>query len=237
MTNSLAHLSQLAEGDNLSKSDKLALLKLATSCGAGSQSIHGRVYDWWAEFDRELFNGRLSPCLIVIGVTEHSGCLGSCQPVAGVSRITLHQALINPANTEADKLKSGEPTRWGMPKRWMGEQLLKDVLLHEMQHQAQADLELMEPGEDPHNGPAWAALCGRSADYLGIKNVWFPHYKRGKETVINLDGPNTRKNVWKPAKGQQQPEGSRLATHDEILCFPHATFQLEGTGDARYAGS
>ena len=95
----------------------------------------------------------------------------------------------------------------------------------------------MEPGEDAHNGPAWAALCGRSADYLGITDVWFPHYKRGKETVFNPDGTNTRKNVWKPAKGQQQPEGSRLATHDEILCFPHATFQLEGTGDARYAGS
>ena len=36
-------------------------------------------------------------------MTEHSGCLGSCQPVAGQSRVTLHQALINPANTEADK--------------------------------------------------------------------------------------------------------------------------------------
>ena len=237
MTDSLAHLSQLAEGDNLSKSDKLALLKLATSCGAGSQSIHGRVYDWWAEFDRELFDGKLSPCLIVIGVTEHSGCLGSCQPVAGQSRITLHQALINPADSIADQFKTGEPTRWGMPKRWMGEQLLKDVLLHEMQHQAQADLELMEPGEDAHNGPSWAALCGRSADYLGITDVWFPHYKRSKETVFNPDGPNTRKNVWKPAKGQQQPEGSRLATHDEILCFPHETFKINGAGDARYAGS
>lgn len=235
MTQAIATLSQLAEGDKLSKEEKLALYKLATSCGAGSKSIHGRIYDWWAEFDREVFDGKLSPCLIVIGVTEHSGCLGLCKPVAGQSRITLHQALINPADTEADKITSGEPTRWGMPKRWMGEQLLKDVLLHEMQHQAQADLDLMEPGEDAHNGPSWAALCARSADYLGIEGVWFPHYKRGKVAVTNEDGTTTRKNAWKPAKGQEQPEGTRIATHDEILCFPHATFALQGKGDERYA--
>lgn len=235
MTQSLAHLSHLAEGDNLSKTDRLALYKLAASCGAGSESIHGRIYDWWAEFDEQLFDGKLSPCLIVIGVTEHSGCLGQCQPVAGQSRITLHQALINPADTEADNILDKEPTRWGMPKRWMGEQLLKDVLLHEMQHQAQADLELREPGEDAHNGPSWAALCGRSADYLGIEGVWFPHYKRAKETVPNADGTKSRKNVWKPAKGQEQPTGSRIATHNEILCFPHKSFEINGQGEARYS--
>ena len=70
MTDSLARLSHLAEGDNLAKADRLALYKLAASCGAGSKSIHGRIYDWWAEFDREIFDGKLSPCLIVIGATE-----------------------------------------------------------------------------------------------------------------------------------------------------------------------
>ena len=239
MTQSIASLSHLAEGDKLSKEEKLALYKLAASCGAGSKSIHGKVYDWWAEFDRELFNGELSPCLIIIGITEHSGCLGSCQPVAGQARITLHQALIYPAHESlSDQFKRPqERTRWGMPKKWMGEQLLKDVLLHEMQHQAQADLDLMEPGEDAHNGPSWAHLCARSAEYLGITDVWFPHYKRGKETITNPDGTKTRKNVWKPAKGQQQPEGTRIATHDEVLCFPSLVFQNNGTAEERYAGS
>ena len=237
MTQAIAQLSQLADGDALSKEDKLALYKLAASCGAGSKSIHGRIYDWWAEFDRDLFDGKLSPCLIVIGVTEHSGCLGQCNPVAGQSRITLHQACYSPADTQADQLLSKEPTRWGMPKRWMGEQMLKDVLLHEMQHQAQSDLDLRELGEDAHNGPSWAALCGRSAEYLGITDVWFPHYKRGKTTVTNPDGTKSRRNEWKPANGQTQPKGSRLATHDEILCFPHLTFELTGKGDERYASS
>ena len=232
----LQRLSHLAERDQLTKTDRLQLYKAAASCGHGSNTIHGKVYDWWAEIDREVFDGKLEPCLIVIGVTEHSGCLGNCAPVAGQARITLHQALIHPAETIEDSkaLERGEmPTRWSMPKSWMGETLLKDVLLHEMQHQAQGDLGLMEKGEDAHNGPSWAKLCQRSAEYLGISDrVFFPHYKRRKTKTA--DGP--RKNIWVALDEENAPDGARIASQEETKCFPYLYFKNEGLGSDRYGG-
>ena len=224
-TANIQQLSQLAERDQLTKSDRLALYKAAASCGHGSNSIHGKVYDWWAEIDREVFAGKLHPCLIIIGVTEHSGCLANCTPVAGQARITLHQALVRPAETLDDQFKRerGEmPTRWGMPISWMGETILKDALLHEMMHQAQVEMQLRKDGEDPHNGPSWAALCNHAAKYLGLGDrVYFPNYKRRKTKTA--DGP--RKNVWVPIGIDDVADGVRIASQKEITCFPHLTFQ------------
>lgn len=235
MTQALATLSRLAEGDTLTKAERLDLYKLAAGLGVAS-SIHARVYDWWAEINQDLFDGQLDPCLIVIGVTEHSGCLGLCSMVGGQARITLHQALIYPANTEADEraIKHNSiPTRWGMPKAWMGEQMLRDVLLHEMLHQAQAQL-ITDPIEkaaiqkDAHHCQSWADLCNRAAAYLNL-DTHFTHYKRGKTSL--KDGG--RKNIQRPVS-EECPEGKRLAEFDEVSSFPHLSFQKEGKADSRY---
>jgi hypothetical protein len=227
------------------KAERLALYKAAASCGRGSNSIHGKVYDWWAEINEAVFDGALDPCQIVIGITEHSGCLGFCSMVGDQARITLHQALIYPANTEEDKAarRRGEvPTRWGMPKAWMGEQLLKDVLLHEMGHQWQAatvtdPAELAAIHKDAHHCDSWAAFCNRAANHLGIEGTWYPIQKRRKTAAIKNDQGEIiqgRKNIWVPANAANQPAGTRIAELEELSGFPHATFAALGLAEQRY---
>ena len=228
-TIAVSKVSQLASRDKLGKADRLELLKAAASCGVQS-SIHAKVYDWWAELDREVFGGRLDPCQIVIGVTEYSGCLGLCSMVAGQARITLHQALIDPSYANE------KDHRWGFPKHWLGEQLLKDVLLHEMQHQAQSNLgmSLLVPGSkhrtDHHHCESWSDLCNKSARYLGIPTTHFPTYKRGKSAA--KDGK--RANCWRIHNEESLPTGKRIAAFEEIGGFPHATFRALGMAEARY---
>lgn len=230
----IAKLSRIAKRDQLAKSDRLAVYKLAASCGGAINSIHGDVYDWWAEFDREIFQSLLSPCLIVIGITEHSGSLGQCHAVEGQSRITLHQATCFPAETEHDitlMKRDEEPTRWGYPKSFMGRQFMKDVLIHEMCHQAQADLGLRKPFEDAHNSKSWSDLCNHAAKYLGISDqAWFPEYRRRKTKTE--DGK--RRNSWVAINLADAPEGVYVASQKETASFPHMTFDRIGLSDARY---
>ena len=237
MTASISALSHAADRDNLSKADRLAIYKLAAGLGIDS-SIHATVYDWWADLDAAIFNGSLNPCLIVIGVTEHSSCLGLCSLVGQQQRITLHQALIYPAPPSRSYAK--DPShRWNMPLRWMGQQILKDVLLHEMQHQAQALItdpaEVAAIRKDCHHCRSWADLCNASAHHLGIGSTWFPIYKRGKTTITKPDGTKDRKNQWKVANPEEQPPGTRIAEFVELGCFPHATFTALGLAAKRYS--
>jgi len=235
----ITKLCRLAERDQLAKADRLSLLKIAANCGDSRVSMHGGIYDWWATWDRTIFNRQLSPVLIVLGVTEHSGCLGSCTPVAGQSRITLHQACYAPAMTAADKadIEAGrEPTRWGMPRRWMGEQFLADTLLHEMMHCCQADLGLIKPWEDAHHCGGWTELCNHVSKFIGLGETWFPIYKRGKTNRPQADGSSKRVNEWKVSNPEQQPKGTRIATREEVSGFPHATFAKLGLADDRYGG-
>ena len=114
----------------------------------------------------------------------------------------------------------------------MGPQFMKDVLLHEMQHQAQADLGLRKFGEDAHNCRSWSDLCNHSAKYLGIgDDVFFPHYVRRK---TKSEEGKKRTNVWVPLNANEAPAGARIATQTETKCFPHHTFVAMGAADARY---
>ena len=239
----IARLRRIASRDQLAKADRLSLYKVAANCGTSSYSIHGGIYDWWADFDRDFFGRQLSPALIIIGVTEHSGCLGNCNPVAGQSRITLHQACYSPAETRADiaqREQGLEPTRWGLPIGWMGERFLTDVLLHEMMHSAQADFGTRKMNEDAHHGRSWTMLCNHIAGrfgFDGLRDTWYPIYKRGKTVVKYSDGSAKRVNEWKVSNPGEQPTGTRVASFDEVRMFPHQSFKVLGLADERYRGS
>ena len=224
MTQALATLSQLASGDQLSKEEKLSLYKLASGLGMPS-SIHSRVYDWWAEMDRDLFDSKLEPVLIHIGVTEYSGCLGTCALVEGQSRITLHKGIIE----QGWRLKDGavkpnddedDTARWGSYGPCLGEAFLKDVLLHEMIHSAQA---LHFTGRnadwrgDAHHCGSWSSMCNDLAGRLGL-DAWFPVYKRGKTS--GKDGAK-RQNVWKISNPDDQAKGKAVVGFDDVSSFPH----------------
>jgi hypothetical protein len=224
-------LPRLAGGD-LSKAETVELYQLAASLSNPS-SIHARVYDWWREFDQEFFGGQLSPCLIVIGITEHSACLGQCAAIGGQARITLHQGVVWPS------VANQSDTRWGLPTEWMGEALLRDCLLHEMQHQAQAELRLdthrvTGVGRDAHHCRSWSDLCNASAPKLGLAETWFPIFKRTKVAVTGGDGEVRRINQWVIANADEKPAGSRTAEFADVSQFPFRTFQRLGLAEERY---
>jgi len=220
-------------GKELSKQSTVQLFRLAASL-SNPKSLHARVYDFWEELDENFFCGRLSPVLITLGVTEHSACLGQCTAIGGQARITLHQALVWPSTANPSD------TRWGMPIDWMGEQLLRDCLLHEMQHQAQAELALDTKkssgyGMDPHHCKSWSDLCNQSAHKLGLEATWYPVFKRTKVAVPDAHGNLTRVNKWVVANPSERPAGSRVAEMDEVTGFPFRTFQRLGLAQERYS--
>lgn len=219
-------------GRDLPKAETLELFKLAASLSNPS-SIHARVYDWWEEFNEDFFGGQLSPCLIVLGVTEHSASLGQCAAIGGQARITLHQALVWPSAANASD------TRWGMPIEWMGEALLRDCLLHEMQHQAQAELRLDTSrhtgvGHDAHHCQSWSDLCNANAHKMGLGGTWYPVFKRTKVAVPDGDGEAKRINRWVMANPKAKPANVRIADFDEVAQFPYRSFERLGMAEERY---
>ena len=216
----------------LTKRRALDIYRQAAGLGL-DHSIHARVYDWWEELDETVFKGKLKPVLIHIGITEYSGCLGLCQLVEGQSRIVLHKGLLGRpwqldyGKTEGWHLKrslldinEGFDPAWGMYGCALGEQFLKDTLMHEMVHSYQA---LHYTGakadwrNDGHKCKSWTEICNAASERLGF-DLWMPIYKRGKAPA---DENGVRKNVWRAVNPEECPKGKRMAEHWEISSWPH----------------
>jgi hypothetical protein len=218
-----SRLAHPAERDN-AKRERLELFKLASGLG-NPKSIHARLFDWWAELDATYFDGQLDPVLIHLGITEWSGCLGMASMVEGQARIVLHQGLMNPGwgiSFDGEVLPDRGQCRWGSYGPALGKAFLKDVLLHEMMHQAQAQLFTGADADwhdDGHNCASWISLCNRVASRMGL-GVWFPLYVRRK---AKADAQGKRANVWVATNADQCPAGLRMAEFDELRHFPHLT--------------
>jgi len=217
---SLAHPA----GRDAAKRERLELFKLASGLG-NPNSIHALLFDWWAELDAEFFDGELEPSLIHLGITEFSGALGSASMVEGQARIVLHQGLVRQGwgiSAKGQVISDGGQIRWGAIGPALGPAFLRDVLLHEMMHTAQAQQftgDAADWHDDGHNCPSWVALCNRVSDRMGL-GVWFPLYVRRK---TKADTNGKRSNAWVASNADECPQGQRMAEFDELRRFPWAT--------------
>jgi len=127
----------------------------------------------WEEMNWRYYNGNLSPILISVGITPYGASAGYYRPIEGnPGQIVLHQSMDTPTAA---------------------------VLHHEMQHQAQHELGLLQKfprsgGKGDPNKPdihyceSWTWLCQHSDTIDGLNDrlyVWWKQSNRsdgGKRT-------------------------------------------------------
>ena len=154
----------------------------------------------------------------------------NCHLVANQSRITLHQATcFQPKPHDVALSARGEEPKVVFPLRYMGPQFMKDVLLHEMQHQAQADLGLRKFGEDAHNCRSWSTYATTPPSIWDYRRRVFLIVRRKTKS----EEGKKRTNVWVPLNANEAPAGARIATQTETKCF-RITLRVMGAADARY---
>jgi hypothetical protein len=127
----------------LAKADRFALEQLWPA-GAGQWAA-----DTWEELNGAYFGGTIPYHGIVWGLTPHGSRLGH---TSEGGRITLHPALLDPANGMV----------WDQPSALYGNRYARDVLLHEMVHVG---------GAHGHNSQAWCDEVVRITPLLGLPPV------------------------------------------------------------------
>jgi len=181
----------------MNNQEKFDILRKAASV-TYSSDLGTWLYDTWANHNQACFDGRLTPCGIVWGITAHGGSLGHYSWALNV--ITLHTNLI----MHREKL---DP--WGIGGK-LGERYASDVLLHEMIHQSNNQYypdEMARVSADhnltSHNNEFWVSEINRIAPLLGL-DIKASLIKRKR-----VDG----KQKWLPEDG--------CISRDELSRFPH----------------
>lgn len=142
----------------MDNNEQLKILKSAAEISDFGYGVW--AYDKWDDFNQQYFDGALTIGGIFWGLTSHGHALGFFERWRNA--ITLHTSLVR-ASTDA----------WGMG-RLLGERLAADVLLHEMIHQYNNQIDKVEAksrkaSESSHNCDAWCNQINRLILLLNIE--------------------------------------------------------------------
>ena len=189
---------------NLSKLREVA----AIGCTESDLSIKQvQVYDWFEQWNQAFFGNRLRPVHVNVSLTAYGKKLGLCY-YSPVQYIEVHPNCWRGAAQHHQQA--------------IGNMKMPDaswVLLHEMMHLAEAQT-VGTPGRNAHNSQAWIGWCNFIAQELDLP-LSYSQMKRGKNSVAE-----GRKNVWIHSKGAVVRPGTRLASYDEMRCFPYLATDL-----------
>lgn len=100
------------------------------------------AFDTWSDLNAGYFDGELKYVGIVWGLTPRGARPAHTAPSG---RITLHPALVEPAS----------PEPWDRPRAQLTDRFARDVLLHELIHQALYAKGEPSGPEPHHNTRAW----------------------------------------------------------------------------------
>lgn len=121
-----------------------------------SDAGYGRwAYEQWEQHNIRYFDNQLIPGGIFWGLTPHGFSLGYYERWRNA--ITLHSSLVQPASNNPWSLGS-----------FLGEKLAKDVLLHEMIHQAINQIDNYD-GKQSHNCQPWCDRLNQIIPLLDIE--------------------------------------------------------------------
>lgn len=161
------------------------------------------VYDWFEMWNEAFFSNRLRPVHLNVALTDYGATLGRCF-VAPVQFIEIHPQCWK-GNADHHNFGSSTDVHPGAL-----------VVLHEMIHLAEAQLQGGFSDANCHATPIWIGWCNFIAEQVGLP-LTYGRMKRGK---AKADADGRRANIWKHGKGAAVRSGTRLASYDETRCFP-----------------
>lgn len=172
-----------------SDSERLEILKSAAGISDFGYGVW--AYDTWQQLNAQYFDRQLIVGGIFWGLTPHGNSLGFYS--SWRNSITLHTSLVKPSGAA-----------WGIPTL-LGERFATDVLLHEMIHQYNYQIDEKSASEESHNCEAWCAQINRLILLLGI------------ETTLKAE-PIRQKRIDKKVTWYTPPD---TMTRKQLARFPH----------------
>ena len=128
------------------------------------REILGSLYDCWNQFNRNYFDGRMTPPYIILTTPACPRSLGDCGPVSGfggLSQIRIRESLL--IGTHPRRIRGANPRgyfRYGA-----------DVLLHESIHQWQQEITGQRETSYHGHGRTFRDQCNEIGRKLGLAPV------------------------------------------------------------------